>query len=62
MDSEITVDLIKRLRSDRDRAVGAVLLLAYDGVISDSRARELLGMGIQRQRDEFRRIMQKIDA
>lgn len=47
---------IGKLRDARDRAVGAVLLLSYDGVISEGRALELLGMSVIEQREEYNRI------
>lgn len=50
------IDLLSKLRAERDRAVGAVLLMAYEGHISEGRARELLGMDVWQQRAEFARI------
>lgn len=54
--AEAFAAIVQKNQADRDRAVGAVLLLAHDGVISQSRAGELLGMTITQIRDEFRRI------
>jgi len=47
---------LTRLRRERDTAVGAMLLLAHDGVISSSRCAELLNMGLLDMRTEWMRI------
>lgn len=47
---------MQRLQNERDRAVGSVLVLVHDGVISFGRATELLGMTVMQLRDEFRRV------
>jgi len=49
---------LEKLRAERDRAVMAVLLLVNDGVISASRAKELLGMSHQEQRAYFRACLE----
>ena len=57
---EVPADLareIRKLHEARDRAVGAVMLLVYDGVISEGRARELLGLSIHEQRAETKRML-----
>jgi predicted HTH domain antitoxin len=61
MDKIDSAKKLSKILNDRDRAVSAVLLLAYDGVISQSRAAELLGMSIRDIRDEFKRIMEEED-
>jgi hypothetical protein len=55
--AESLMDHVTRLRADRDRAVGAVFVLVYDAVISEGRARELLGMTVHQVRDEVRRLL-----
>lgn len=50
-------DIIASARNDRDRAVGAVLVLVFDGVISWGRAVELLGMSLMQLREEARRVL-----
>lgn len=45
--------------ADIDRARGAVLLLAFDGVITGSRARELLGMTVEEVRAAARDAIAK---
>lgn len=47
---------ISKLLQERDVAIGAVLLLAFDGVISESRARELLHMTLEEQEEFYMRI------
>lgn len=61
--SEISESAIfENALKDRDRAVGAILLLAYDGIISLSRAAELLGMSLLDIRDEAKRIINEDDS
>ena len=43
-------------RSERDRAVGALLLVAWEGIISMSRAAELLGKSVYDLRNDANRI------
>lgn len=52
---------ISKLLQERDIAIGAVLLLAYDGVISESRARELLSMSLEDQEQWYKRIAGEMD-
>lgn len=47
----------KILRIERDRAIGALGILVYDGVISSGRMRELLDMDIYQQREYLARLM-----
>ncbi len=55
-DEREIMDAISQLREDRDRAVGAVLLIAYEGWVSVGRAGELLGMTHAQIRAEFQRL------
>ncbi len=53
-------DLIYKLTAEnqhwRDRYVGTLMMLAYDEVITDSRARELIGMDIYAWRRTWRQV------
>ena len=44
---------MSRMQSERDRAIGAVLLMAHNGVITSTRAAELLGMSLLDIREEL---------
>lgn len=46
-----------RDRRERDKAIGAMGVLVYDGVISSGRMRELLNMDIYKQREELKRVL-----
>lgn len=48
--------IMSEWKQERDRAVGAVLLMAWEGVISMSRAAGLLGMSLLEIREEFKRL------
>jgi|GEM_PF-4233170 hypothetical protein len=48
--------LIDENRQWRDRYVGTLMMLAYDGCISDSRAREIIGMDIYQWRANWRKV------
>lgn len=48
--------LIDENRQWRDRFVGTLMLLSHDGCISDSRARELIGMNIYEWRANWRKV------
>ena len=52
-------DLIRKDKQWRDRYVGTLMMLAFDGSISDSRARELAEMGINKWRDTFKIMMKE---
>lgn len=56
-DAASSVDGILRDRRERDRAVGALCILVYDGVISAGRMRELMDMDICQQRKEIHRVV-----
>ena len=56
-DAAITAEGWKKDRMERDRAIGALGVLVYDGVISSGRMRELLDMDIYQQRGELARLL-----
>lgn len=45
----------------RDKFVGALMVLVYDGVITDARARELIAMDIYTWRREMARVSRKFE-
>lgn len=51
------LDEVKRGNELADKHIGTLMLLAYEGCISDSRARELIGMDIHTWRKECARIL-----
>jgi hypothetical protein len=56
---DLAVKQIDINRKQRDQFIGTLMLLAYDGCISDGRARELIDMDIYQWRKECARIMRK---
>ncbi len=48
-------------RKQRDQFIGTMMLLVYDGCISDGRARELIGMDIYEWRRECNRVLKAYD-
>jgi hypothetical protein len=48
--------LISENREWRDRYVGTLMMLSHDGCISESRAREIIGMNIFEWRQSWRKI------
>ena len=56
---KIYLDEVRRGNELADKHIGTLMLLAYEGCISDSRARELIGMDIHKWRSECKRIMEK---
>lgn len=55
-------EMIAKNTKQRDQFIGTLMLLAYDGCISDGRARELIGMDIYEWRKECARIMGTLPA
>lgn len=53
---DLIYKLIDENRQWRDRYVGTLMMLAYDGCISDSRAREIIGMNIYQWRANWRKV------
>ena len=51
------LDEVKRGNELADKLIGTLMLLAYEGCISDSRARELIGMDIYKWREECARVL-----
>ena len=56
-DAPNTTTKWKKLQTERDRAIGALGILVYDGVISSGRMRELLDMDIYQQREYLARLI-----
>lgn len=56
-DAATTADGWKRDRVERDRAIGALGILVFDGVISMGRMRELMDMGTYQQSQELLRVL-----
>lgn len=48
-------------RQQQDRFIGTLMLLAYEGCITDGRARELAQMDIYEWRKECARMMRQVD-
>ena len=53
----LSMKLIDDNRKLRDQFIGTLMLLAYDGCISEGRARELAGIDVYQWREELRRIL-----
>jgi hypothetical protein len=51
---------VRRRNELADKLVGTLMLLSYEGCISDSRARELIGMDIHKWREECARVLATI--
>jgi hypothetical protein len=54
---KVYLDEVRRGNELADKLIGTLMLLAYEGCISDSRARELIGMEIHKWREECARVM-----
>ena len=48
---------VKRGNELADKHIGTLMLLVYEGCISDSRARELIGMSLEEWRSECGRVI-----
>lgn len=51
---------VRRGNELADKHIGTLMLLAYEGCISDSRARELIGMDIHKWREECARVLSPV--
>jgi len=59
---ELCYNLIVKDKAWRDRYVGTLMLLAHDGCISDSRAREIAGMTNNAWRDMFKLMVRELES
>lgn len=56
-DCPTSVDGWIKDRTERDRAIGALGVLVYDGIITAGRMRELLEINIYQQQEELARLL-----
>ena len=54
---KLATKIIDDNRKLRDQFIGTLMLLAYDGCISEGRACELAGIDVYQWREELRRIL-----
>ncbi len=59
---DLCYKLIMENQQWRDRHIGTLMMLSYDGCISDGRAREIAGMKLHEWRDMFKLVIKELES